>query len=290
VTTVQVKSNGNLPLKEIVMKKTVIGAIALASALAVNTASAKETISAVGSTSVTPLMEYFAETYMKSNDVFIEVQGVGSSAGVKAAKNGSADLGMASRNLKSSEEEPSLKKEVIARDGIAVVVNPKNPLKGLTAEQVSAIYKGEVTNWKQVGGNDKPIVAITRDTASGTRGAFESIMKLKMKINGKKVSAISQRAQVANGNGGLKTMVASNPYAIGYISLGTVDSSVHALDIDGTAATVANVKNGSYKVARPFLVLYKEGKPSAATNKFLNWMLDADAQAIVDSHGYISVK
>jgi phosphate transport system substrate-binding protein len=286
-----VKSNGNLPLKEIVMKKTVIGAIVLASALAVNTASAKETISAVGSSSVTPLMEYFAETYMKSHsDVFIEVQGPGSSAGVKAAKNGSADLGMASRNLKEKEKEPTLKQEVIARDGIAVVVNPKNPLKGLTAEQVAAIYKGEVTNWKQVGGQDKPIVAITRDTASGTRGAFEDIMKLKMKINGKKVSAISQRAQVANGNGGLKTMVASNPYAIGYISLGTVDSSVHALDIDGTAATVANVKNGSYKVARPFLVLYKEGKPSAETKKFLDWMLDADAQAIVDSHGYISVK
>ncbi|EEX40167.1 phosphate ABC transporter substrate-binding protein [Vibrio sp. Vb2880] len=272
------------------MKKTVIGAIALLGALAVNPVSAKETISAVGSSSVTPLMEVFSETYMKKNsEVFIEVQGPGSSAGVKAAKNGSADIGMSSRNLKDSEKEPTLVEEVIARDGIAVVVHPSNTVKGLTAEQVSEIYKGDITNWKQVGGEDKPIVAITRDTASGTRGAFEEIMELKKKISGKTVSAISQRAQVANGNGGLKTMVASNPYSIGYISLGTVDGSVHALSIDGTPATVENVKAGSYKVARPFLVLYKEGKPSAETQKFLDWMLSDEAQKIVASHHYIPV-
>ena len=100
---------------------------------------------------------------------------------------------------------------------------------------------------------------------------------------------LSQRAQVANGNGALKTMVASNPYAIGYISLGTVDNTVNALAIDGVDATVANVKNGSYKVARPFLVLYKEGKPSAETQKFLDWMLTEDAQKLVDQNGYISV-
>ena len=272
------------------MKKTFIGAAALISALSVNVAVAKETISAVGSSSVTPLMEVFAETYMKADsNVFIEVQGPGSSAGVKAAKNGSADLGMSSRNLKATEKEPELVEEVIARDGIAVVVNPKNALKALTSEQVTAIYKGDVTNWKEVGGEDKPIVAITRDTASGTRGAFEEIMDLKKKVADKEVSAISQRAQVANGNGGLKTMVASNPYAIGYISLGSVDSSVHALAIDGTEATVANVKAGSYKVARPFLVLYKKGQPSAEAQKFLDWMLSADAQKIVTEKGYISI-
>ncbi|BCL71882.1 putative ABC-type phosphate transport system,periplasmic component [Vibrio nigripulchritudo MADA3029] len=272
------------------MKKTVIGALALLGTLTVNPVLAKETISAVGSSSVTPLMEVFSETYMKTNgNVFIEVQGPGSSAGVKAAKNGSADLGMSSRNLKDSEKEPALKEVVVARDGIAVVVNPKNGVKELTAAQVTAIYKGEVTNWSQVGGANKPIVAITRDTASGTRGAFEDIMKLKKKIAGKKVSAISQRAQVANGNGALKTMVASNPFAIGYISLGTVDSSVQALAIDGTAATVDNVKNGSYKVARPFLVLYKEGKPSAETQKFLDWMVAAEAQSLVAKKGYITV-
>ena len=279
-----------MPTKEIVMKKTVIGAIALLGAMAVTSVSAKETISAVGSSSVTPLMEVFSETYMKTHsNVFIEVQGPGSSAGVKAAKNGSADLGMSSRNLKASEQEPELKEVKVALDGIAVVVNPKNTLQALTAEQVSSIYKGDITNWKQVGGEDKPIVTITRDTASGTRGAFEDIMKLKKKISGQKVSAISQRAQVANGNGALKTMVASNPYAIGYISLGTVDNSVHALPVDGVEASVENVKNGSYKVARPFLVLYKEGKLSAETQKFLDWTLTPEAQSLVDNNGYISV-
>ncbi|MBF4382560.1 phosphate ABC transporter substrate-binding protein [Vibrio anguillarum] len=272
------------------MKKTVIGAIALLGALAVNPVFAKETISAVGSSSVTPLMEVFSETYMKKNaDVFIEVQGPGSSAGIKAAKNGSADIGMSSRGLKSSEKEASLVEEKIALDGIAVVVHPSNKVKGLSAEQVSAVYRGEITNWKDVGGEDKPIVAITRDTASGTRGAFEEIMKLTKKISDKTVSAISQRAQVANGNGSLKTMVASNPYSIGYISLGTVDNTVHALAVDGTHASVDNVKNGSYKVARPFLVLYKKGQPSAQTQQFLDWMLTPEAQKLVAEHHYIAV-
>lgn len=141
------------------MKKTVIGAVALLGALSMNTAVAKETISAVGSSSVTPLMEVFSETYMKQNsNVFIEVQGPGSSAGVRAAKDGSADMGMSSRALKAEEKEATLVEEVVARDGIAVVVNPENSLKGLTSEQVTAIYKGEITNWKEVGGVDKPIV------------------------------------------------------------------------------------------------------------------------------------
>ncbi|ORX32798.1 phosphate ABC transporter substrate-binding protein [Vibrio cholerae] len=272
------------------MKKTVIGAIALMGALAVTPVMAKETISAVGSSSVTPLMEVFSETYAKMNpEVFIEVQGPGSSAGIKAAKNGSADIGMSSRNLKDSEKEATLVEEAIALDGIAVVVHPSNAVKGLTAEQVSEIYKGEITNWKQVGGEGKPIVAITRDTASGTRGAFEDIMELKKKVADKEVSAISQRAQVANGNGALKTMVASNPYAIGYISLGTVDTSVHALAVNGVEASVDNVKNGTYKVSRPFLVLYKQDKPSAEAKKFLDWMLSADAQKIVADKGYITV-
>ena len=272
------------------MKKTVTGALALLGLMAVSSVSAKETITAVGSSSVTPLMEVFSETYMKTHpDVFIEVQGPGSSAGVKAAKNGSADLGMSSRNLKESEQDLTLKEEKVALDGIAVVVNPQNKLSGLTAEQVAAIYKGEITNWKDVGGADKPIVTITRDTASGTRGAFEDIMSLKMKIADKKVSAISQRAQVANGNGALKTMVASNPYAIGYISLGTVDKSVLALPIDSVQASVDNVKNGSYKVARPFLVLYKDGQPSAQAQQFLDWMLTKEAQALVEKNGYIAI-
>ncbi|CAH0530144.1 phosphate ABC transporter substrate-binding protein [Vibrio hippocampi] len=272
------------------MKKTVIGAIALLGAMTLTPAQAKETISVVGSNSASPLVEIFAETYMnKGEPVFIEIQAPGSSAGIKAAKNGSADLGISSRDLKAEEKSADLKELVIARDGIAVVVNPKNKVDSLTAEQITSIYKGDITNWSQVGGENKPVVVITRDTASGTRGAFEDILKLKMEISGKKVSAISQRAQVANGNGALKVSVASNPYAIGYISLGTVDNTVQALTIDGAPATVDNVKNGSYKVARPFLVLYKDGAPSKETQRFLDWMVADEAQEIAAKKGYISV-
>ncbi|WP_261818044.1 phosphate ABC transporter substrate-binding protein [Vibrio gallicus] len=272
------------------MKKTVIGTVALLGALSMNVATAKETISVVGSNSASPLVEVFAETYMnKGEPVFIEIQAPGSSAGIRAAKNGTADFGISSRDLKAEEKSDNLKELVIARDGIAVVVNPNNSVKALTADQIAKIYKGEISNWKDVGGENKPIVAITRDTASGTRGAFEDIMNLKMTISGKKVSAISQRAQVANGNGALKVSVANNPYAVGYISLGTVDSSVQALTIDGAAATVDNVKNGSYKVARPFLVLYKDGAPSAEAQQFLSWMVADEAQAIAAKKGYITV-
>ncbi|MGL6313829.1 phosphate ABC transporter substrate-binding protein [Vibrio sp. WXL103] len=270
------------------MKKYLLGA-ALIIATQTGTSMAQETLSVVGSSSVSPLMEVFGETYQKTHpELFIEVQGPGSSAGVRAAKNQTAHLGMASRELKSSEEEADLHTEVIARDGIAIVVNPANSVQSLTAKQIHDIYAGDIKNWKEVGGADKPIVAVTRDTASGTRGAFEEIMSLTKKVNGQKVSAISQHAQVTNGNGHSKTMAAQNPYAISYISLGSVDSSVLAVSVDGTTATVENVKNGTYKVARPFQVLYK-GKPAANTQQFLDWMLTDEAQAIVEQQGYIAV-
>ncbi|EAR56664.1 putative phosphate ABC transporter, periplasmic phosphate-binding protein [Photobacterium sp. SKA34] len=271
------------------MKTKIIGAIALAGTMVASSAAiAGETISVVGSSSVTPLMEVFGETYAKANDVTVEVQGPGSSAGIRTAHDGSADFGMSSRALKASEEAPEVKEVVIARDGIAVVVNNNNSVSDLTKEQVAKIYKGEVTNWKQVGGEDKPIVVATRDTASGTRGAFEDIMKLKKEINGVKVSAISQKAQVASGNGQLKTTVANNPFAIGYISLGSVDNTVKPLAIDGHQPSVAAIKSGDYTVQRPFLVVYKEGRPSAEALKFLSWMKTADAQKIVENKGFIS--
>ncbi|KLV11569.1 MULTISPECIES: phosphate ABC transporter substrate-binding protein [Photobacterium] len=271
------------------MKTKVIGALALAGSMVFNTAVANETISVVGSSSVSPIMEVLGETYAKSHDVTIEVQGPGSSAGVRAAHDGSSDLGMSSRDLKSSEKADFIKEVVIARDGIAVVVHNNNTVDNLTKEEVAKIYKGEITNWKQVGGEDKPIVVATRDTASGTRGAFEDIMSLKKKVNGTSVSAISQRAQVASGNGQLKTIVANNPFAIGYISLGSVDGSVKPLSIDSHKPSVEAIKAGEYGVQRPFLVVYKEGRPSKAALDFLNWVQSEEAQKIVADKGFISV-
>lgn len=272
------------------MKKILISTMALFIFLSVGTSLARETVSVVGSSSVAPLMEVLSENYMKSNPrVFIEVQGPGSSAGIKAVQNGSADIGMVSRNLRGSEKQLNLVERLVAQDGIAVIVNPQNTIKGLNSEQISAIYRGQVRNWKYVGGNDQPIVAITRDTASGTRGAFEEIMKLKRKIGGKEVSAISQRAQVANGNGSLKVMVASNPYAIGYISLGSVDPSIQSLSVNGFSASVANVSKHLYDVRRPFLILYKKSPKSEEVTKFIKWILSGEAQDRVRERGYISI-
>ncbi len=251
---------------------------------------AKQTVTVSGSTSVTEVMENLAEHYQKHNpNIFIEVQGTGSSAGIRAAKNGTSMLGMASRELKSSEKESSLKETVIARDGIAIVVNNSNQIDDLTTEQIAKIYRGEVKNWQEVGGENKPIVVITRDTASGTRGAFEDIMGLKREVNGQEVSAISQRAQVGNGNGVIKTIVANNPFAIGYISLGSIDNSLKALKVNGIVPSFAAVSAGDYKVARPFLVLSKNEKPSEYADAFLSWIVSPSGQKIISDKGYIAV-
>ena len=182
-----------------------------------------------------------------------------------------------------------LHETVIARDGIAVAVNNANAVKGLTMDQITKIYKGEITDWSQVGGKKGPIVVVTRDTASGTRGAFEEIMSLTRKVAGQKVSAISPRAQVGNGNGMVKTMVANNPNAIGYISLGSVDQSLRAVEVNGHPATVAGIQAGEYPIARPFIVLHDDNTPKAA-QEFLSWILSADGQAIVGNKGYVPVQ
>ncbi len=252
---------------------------------------ADETITISGSTSVTEIMEILAETYQSQNkSTTIEVQGTGSSAGVKAAKNGTSIFGMSSRELKPSEKEDSLNATVIARDGIAVVINQKNPVQNLSIEQIEKIYKGEITNWKQDGGENNPIDLVTRDTASGTRGAFEDIMGLKRKINDEKVSAISQRAQVGNGNGVVKTIVVNNPYAIGYISLGSVDNSLKSVRVNGVSPSTKTISSGDYKVARPFLVLSKTNSTSPSANKFLDWVISPEGQKIISNYGYIPVQ
>ena len=183
---------------------------------------------------VTELMEVLGETFgHKNSNVVVEVQGTGSSAGIRAANDGTSEIGMSSRGVADNELEQGVQKTILAHDGIAIVVNNANGVVDLAAEQISSIYRGEITNWSAVGGSDSPIVVITRDPASGTRGAFEEIMKLQdLDENGNKFSAIFSGAQVAAGNGAVKTMVAQNEYAIGYLSLGSVDDSLKALSVN----------------------------------------------------------
>lgn len=270
------------------MKK-VLGLVAAIGLMTSALTHANTTITVSGSTSVTNVMEVLAETYSKETNMNVEVQGTGSSAGIRAAKDGTSMIGMSSRNVKSSEITANTDKIIIARDGIAVAVNNANPIKDLTKAQIAKIYRGETENWKEVGGEDKPIVVVTRDTASGTRGAFEDILGLKRQINGMKVSAITATAQVGNGNGMVKTIVANNIFAIGYISLGSVDASLKAVAVEGVAATDANIVADKYMIARPFLLLVKNDVAKQAGD-FISYVLSDAGQKIVSTQGYISVK
>ena len=236
-------------------------------------------------------MEVLGETFTKTNPaVVVEVQGTGSSAGIRAANDGTSQIGMSSRAVADGELSESIRKFTLAHDGIAVVVNNSNSVVDMTTDQIAAIYKGKITNWSEIGGSDNPIVVVTRDPASGTRGAFEDIMSLKMETeDGKKVSAISASAQVAAGNGAVKTTVAQNDYAIGYISLGSVDSSLKTLKVNGVAATDANISTGAYAVVRPFELMFNGAEQTDASQSYLDWLLTEDAQKIVAEKGYIPV-
>lgn len=242
------------------------------------------TISVAGSTTVQPLAEELAEAFRAANpDVKIDVQGGGSSVGVKSAGQGTVDIGTASREIKESElkEFPDLKIYTIALDGIAIVVHPGVVIGNLTVEQVRDIFSGKITNWKEVGGPDKAIVVVSREEGSGTRGAFEELVMGKDAV-------IVATAILQNSNGAVRTTVSTTPDSIGYISFGYLDSSVKALKIGGVEATMANVLNKSYPISRPLNMLTK-GEPQGVVKAWLDWILSPDGQAIVAKH-YIPVK
>ncbi|MGL4736572.1 MAG: phosphate ABC transporter substrate-binding protein [Cellulosilyticaceae bacterium] len=236
-----------------------------------SSASGSSKISIVGSTTVAAPMEQLADAYAETNpDQVIEVQGVGSSAGIKAAYDKTADIGMASRELKEEEKAWGLTETVIAYDGIVTVTNPNNPITGLTTEQVKGIFDGTITNWNEVGGNDEQIIVVTREDGSGTRAAFEEILDLK----------IAPTAIVADGNGAVKASVASKAGAIGYVSLGYIDDTVKADALDGVEPTVETVKSGDYKISRPLLIV-NNPEISESTKTFIDYILGAEGQAIL---------
>lgn len=247
-----------------------------------NDNSGEKTIEIAGSTSVQPVAEKLAEAFMAKNPgIKVNIQGIGSSAGVKAANNGTANIGTASRNLKTEEKDWGLTEHVIAYDGIAVVVHPSNEaIKDLTQETVTKIFKGEVTNWSEVGGKDAEIIVVSREAGSGTRGAFEDIMDLEEKINDKKVSAVVKDAIIAEGNGTVRKNVAQKENAIGYLSLSYLNESVKTIKINGQEPTVENILDGKYPVSRPFLMLTK-GEVDPTTQKYLDFIFSTEGQEIV---------
>jgi len=244
-------------------------------------------VTLIGSTSVQPLAEDLSIAFMDMYpDVQVDVQGGGSSVGIQSVMDGLCDIGDASRNLKEEEKGKGLVEHVVALDGIAVVVHPSNTAADLTVEQVKQIYEGDITNWKDAGGADAEIIVLTREAASGTRGAFIELVGLEEEVEGEDVVTITEEALESNSNGALKTNVSTKENAIGYVSLGSIDDTVKALKVDGVDATAENVKNGTYGLFRPFLML-TNGEPQGVVKIFLDYVL-GDGQAIV-SENYISV-
>ena len=242
-------------------------------------------ISLSGSTTVQPLAEKLAEAFMAANaGVRIDVQGGGSSVGVKAAGEGTSDIGMASREVKDTEmtEFPNLQVFVIARDGIAIVAHPEVPVGDLTVDQVRDIFSGKTTNWKDVGGEDQSIILVSREEGSGTRAAFEEM------VMGKE-TVIAATAILQPPNGSVRTTVSTTPYSIGYLSFGYLDESVKALSIGGVAPTEPNAADGTYPIVRPLNML-TNGEPTGAVKQFLDFILSEAGQKMVVEDGYIAVK
>ncbi|MDR0584094.1 MAG: phosphate ABC transporter substrate-binding protein [Treponema sp.] len=240
------------------------------------------TIEVGGSTSVTPLMELLAAEYQKIKpNIKININGTGSGDGIKNAGE-IYQIGMSSRELTPEEQGRGLKEEVIAIDGIAVIVHGSNPVGDLSIEEIRNIYTGAITDWSQVSGGVKRgrIAVVSREEGSGTRGAFEELVGFQGKL--------LQGANESTSTGAIKAGIAQNPDAVGYISLGSVDNTIKPVSVGGVAASTANVVNGSYRIARPFIVL--SGSNAHPESKaFLDWILTPAGQTIVKT-SWIAVK
>lgn len=238
-------------------------------------------ITEAGSTTVQPVAEVLANAYMaKYSNVKITIQGGGSSTGVKKAADRTVDIGAASRDLKDSEQSLGLVEFVLAKDGIAIATHPDNPVSDLSTEEVMKIFSGEITKWSEVGGGNNDIVIVSREEGSGTRGAFEEM------VMGEE-ALISDTAILQSSNGAVRTTIAGEKNAIGYLSFGYLDDTVKSLSVDGVVGKVENALDGSYPIVRPLLLLTK-GQPTGEVKKFLDYCLSAEGQKLVEDEGYIS--
>lgn len=241
------------------------------------------TILMVGSTSMEKLANALAESFMAEYPgVTVNAEFVGSSAGVEAVNNGTADIGNSSRNLKDEEKEAGAVENIVAIDGIAVCVDPANTVTGLTRQQLTDIYSGTITNWSEVGGSDGPIIVVGREAGSGTRGAFEEILG---------VEDSCAYANELDSTGAVMAKVASTPGAIGYVSLDAVDDSVTALALEGVEPTVENIKAGDYFLSRPFVMATKGeiGAQSDLVQAWFDYVLGEEGQSVAQTVGLIPV-
>lgn len=248
------------------------------------TADLSGSISMVGSTSMEKLANALSEAFMEEYpDVTVTAEFVGSGAGIEAVTNGTADIGNSSRSLKDEEKAAGVVENIVAIDGIAVCVDPANEVADLTKEQLTNIYNGTITNWKEVGGADEPIIVIGREAGSGTRGAFEELVDLQ---------DACKYANELDSTGAVIAKVASTPGAIGYASLDALDDSVKALSLEGVEATAENIKAGNYFLSRPFVMAIK-GEVSEQNDLVQAWfdfVLGDEGQQVASEVGLITVK
>ena len=239
------------------------------------------TISLAGSTSMEKLCEAMSESFMETYPgVTVTVEYTGSGAGLESLASGSVDIGNSSRHLKDEEVAGGAVENVVAIDGIAVIVDPANSVSDIPADKLAAIYKGEITNWSELGGNDEAIVVIGRESGSGTRDAFEELLEVK---------DACKYAQELDSTGGVKAKVSATPGAIGYVSLDVVDESIKAVSIDSVEPTEANIIAGDYLLSRPF-VMATNGEISAQNDLVKGWFdyISSDAgKDVIKSVGLI---
>jgi phosphate transport system substrate-binding protein len=245
------------------------------------------TLSVTGSTTVLPIAQRAAETFMADHSgADIQVSGGGSSVGIQAVGEGTAGIGMASRDLKDAEKEkyPDLVKHTVAIDGIAVIVNPGNAVNNLTLDQIRGIYNGTYTNWNQVGGSNQQIVVVGRDSASGTREYFQEFVMQKEDF----VSGQLEK----NSNGAVTQTIAQTPGAIGYVGLGYLDNTVKGISVGtegaAVAPTIETVKAGTYPISRE-VFMFTKGEATDLAKGYIDFILSPDGQAIVEEEGFVRI-
>lgn len=242
-----------------------------------------ESVSTDGSTSMEKVIGALGESFMNNNKgVNFTYNPTGSGSGITAVSEGRCDIGLSSRALKDEEKAGGLVETVLAYDGIAIIVNNDNPVTNISLEDLTKVYTGEITNWKDLGGNDAEIVLIGREAGSGTRDGFETITSTK---------DLCKYRQELTSTGDVITTVSTNPDAIGYASLASVKDSVKALTVDGVTATEATIKDGSYAIQRPFVLVTKSGVALSETaQSFFDYATSADASEVIAAAGCVPVK
>ena len=241
--------------------------------------SKSESVSTDGSTSMSKVIESLSEAFQEKTGTEVTYNATGSGAGIEAVLAGRCDIGLSSRDLKDEEKAKGLEGTILAYDGIAIIVHPSNEVSDLSLETIAKIYTGEIKNWKDVGGADGEIVLIGREANSGTRDGFESITDTEDKC---------KYRQECTSTGDVITAVSSNPNAIGYASLASVKDSVKAVSVGGVAPSESTVKDGSYAVQRPFvLVTKKDTKLSKSAKEFFDYITSSEANEIISNAGVV---